>query len=75
MAAHFDTERLAWSLQATAPGLIKTTRSSPDVTAVLAEMTDARIWAGLHYRYSMRDGIELGQRVADQMLRRHFRRV
>jgi hypothetical protein len=36
------------------------------------ELTNARIWGGIHYRTSVEDGAKLGYRVADQVLAHHF---
>jgi hypothetical protein len=38
-----------------------------------AEVDDARIWAGLHYRFSVRAGSALGRQVADYDLGHGFR--
>ena len=36
------------------------------------EVGNARIWGGIHYRTAVEDGIQLGMRVANQVLARHF---
>jgi hypothetical protein len=38
----------------------------------LAEVADARVWAGLHYRFSTLAGVELGREVADYDLEHAF---
>jgi hypothetical protein len=38
------------------------------------EVTNARIWGGIHYRFSVDDGVEIAKRVADQVLAHHFHR-
>jgi hypothetical protein len=35
-----------------------------------AEVNDARIWGGVHYRFSVQAGSALGREVADDALRR-----
>jgi hypothetical protein len=36
------------------------------------DVGNARIWGGIHYRFSVEDGIAIGQKVADQVLSHHF---
>jgi hypothetical protein len=36
------------------------------------EAAEARIWAGIHYRYDIDAGQELGRMVADKTLARAF---
>jgi hypothetical protein len=38
------------------------------------EVTNARIWGGIHYRFSVEDGIEIGRKTAHQVLAHHFHR-
>lgn len=38
------------------------------------EVTDARIWAGIHYRFSIKDGITIGKRTVERVLSHHFQR-
>jgi hypothetical protein len=38
------------------------------------EVTNARIWGGIHYRAATEVGTEIGKKVARQVLSRHFRR-
>jgi hypothetical protein len=37
------------------------------------EIVDARVWAGLHLRSSVEEGVRLGERVAQWALKRYFR--
>jgi VCPO second helical-bundle domain len=39
------------------------------------EVTNARIWGGIHYRTSVEVGTEIGKKVAHQVLAHHFRRA
>ncbi len=38
------------------------------------EVSNARIWGGIHYRTAVEDGVEIGTRVARQVLHDHFHR-
>jgi hypothetical protein len=39
------------------------------------EVTNARIWGGIHYRTSVEVGTEIGKKVEHQVLARQFHRV
>jgi hypothetical protein len=36
------------------------------------DVGNARIWGGIHYRFSVEDGIAIGKKTADQVLAHHF---
>jgi hypothetical protein len=42
---------------------------------LFGEVFWARIYAGFHFYHSLEDGGTLGQRVAEQLLRKHFRQL
>ncbi len=44
------------------------------VGALEDEVTNARIWGGIHFRSAVEDGVRIGRRVADHVLDHHFRR-
>ena len=63
----FGTSKLTWTYtapRAAAPQLVKTERTYTDLGAIMREVTEARIYAGLHYRRSMQHGAEIGRKVA-----------
>jgi hypothetical protein len=62
LAAHFGTSRIPLTMTSTITG---TTRIYRSLTEPADEVSDARVWAGLHFRKSMLDGARLGSRVAD----------
>ncbi len=39
------------------------------------EVSNARIWGGIHYRTSIEDGIKIAKKTANQVLAHHFQRV
>jgi PAP2 superfamily len=39
------------------------------------EVTNARVWGGIHYRSSIDDGVEIGRRTARHVLSHHFQRT
>ena len=38
------------------------------------EVSNARIWGGIHYRTAVDDGMAIGKRVANHVLAHHFHR-
>jgi hypothetical protein len=51
-----------------------TTRSYASLSTALAELLEARIWAGVHYRAASVDGERLSAAVTRDVLRQEFRR-
>jgi hypothetical protein len=49
------------------------THTFEDTRDLLSEVLWARIYAGFHFRHSLNDGADLGEQVAHQLLRNHFR--
>jgi hypothetical protein len=39
------------------------------------EVSNARIWGGIHYRTSIEDGIKIAKKTANQVLTHHFQRL
>jgi hypothetical protein len=67
-----------WTLetpQTAVPQVIQSKRRYRNVNDILDEISDARVWAGLHWRHSMRDGEEIGHKVAEHVTRHFFRRT
>jgi hypothetical protein len=52
-----------------------TTRPYESLSEIVKDMTEARTYAGLHYRDSMRDGTKLGRQAAHYVLSTCFRPV
>jgi hypothetical protein len=38
------------------------------------EVSNARIWGGIHYRFAVEDGVEIGKKTAHHVLAHHFNR-
>jgi hypothetical protein len=63
----FGTNKVTWTLtasRAAIPQLVQTTRTYNDLNALMREIYDARVWAGLHWRHSMMHGAQIGRKVA-----------
>jgi len=42
---------------------------------LLVELGDARVWGGLHYRFSTEAGLRIAEQVVRQNLRHNFRLI
>jgi hypothetical protein len=76
VSAFFGTNRITWTIvtsQSAVPQLVQTERTYDNLNAITREIADARVWAGLHWRHSMRDGGEIGRTVARYIVTRFFR--
>ena len=72
LAYYFGTDDAEFALDSTVTG---TTRDYARFSEVTEEVQDARVWAGLHFRFSTNDGVTLGRQVAHLVTRRYFRPV
>ena len=73
--AFFGTNWVSWTLTTVGvTGLTQTSRSYTSLNAIATDMMNARIYAGLHYRFSMEAGRLLGDKVVDHITARHFKR-
>jgi hypothetical protein len=62
LARFFGNDKIAFRMTSGAP-FAGITRSFASFSQAAAENAESRIYAGLHFRSSCRDGIQLGQRV------------
>ena len=53
-------------------GLQATTRHYNTADELTTEVTNARVWGGLHYRKSATEGLEIARKVATLSLTRFF---
>jgi hypothetical protein len=70
LTAYFDTEEMPYTVTSTVTG---TTHSFNSFEDVVTEVDNARIYGGMHYHHSVKEGNRLGSRVADYMLKTQFR--
>lgn len=68
----FSTERVNWEISSTVTG---TTRVYTNLDDLVSELENARIYSGLHYRFSMEAGTKLGRQVCRDFLANHLRRI
>jgi hypothetical protein len=72
LAAFLGTNRIDLELTSTVPGLLHPTRHYARVNDLVREITDARVWGGIHYRGSAVMGSVLGRKVVRYALARYF---
>jgi hypothetical protein len=78
VAKYFGTGNLSWTLsgnQTAVPQLVQTERRYHNLKAINREIDDARVWSGLHWRHSMRDGDRIGREVAERVFESYFRPI
>nr|WP_221377309.1 vanadium-dependent haloperoxidase [Actinoplanes polyasparticus] len=71
MRAFFGRDDIPFSAYSADSG---TTRAFPSFSAALAEVVEARIWGGVHYRAADEQGVQVGNGVARYVLTHEFRR-
>jgi hypothetical protein len=71
---YFGTRSVRWTLEASVPQVAQKQRSYRDLDEVMREVVNARIWAGLHWRQSMRHGEQIGRAVARHVSKHYFER-
>ncbi len=67
----FDTDEIPFTVTSTVTG---TTHSFSSFEDVVSEVDNARIYGGMHFHHSVKEGNRLGHRVADYILRTRFQR-
>jgi hypothetical protein len=65
----YGTDQVSFSWDSTATG---TTHNYKDLAAFRAESTAARIWGGMHFRFSTETGEKLGQQVGAAAMQGRF---
>jgi hypothetical protein len=70
MTEFFETDEIPYSVTSVVTG---TTHSFNSFEDVVKEVDDARIYGGMHYHHSVKEGNKLGRMVTDYVLRTHFR--
>jgi len=71
LGSYFGRDHLRFSAYSPASG---TTRHYDSLQAATAELMEARIWAGVHYRFASEHGHRLGLAVTHDVLNRAFQR-
>jgi PAP2 superfamily len=69
LESFFGPRRLRFSVDSLVTG---ETRHYKGFSEVAAEVNDARVWAGFHFRYAQEDGSRIGREVARFVVRNFF---
>jgi VCPO second helical-bundle domain len=72
LRAYFGTDRLPLTIDSTVTG---TARSYARLSDILAEVEDARVWSGLHFRTTMVEGAKLARKIVSHVVAHSFRRA
>ncbi|HEY1875005.1 MAG TPA: hypothetical protein VGG67_11430, partial [Steroidobacteraceae bacterium] len=70
LTAFFGTDEVAYQVTSVVTG---TTHQFASVEDVVAEVDSARVFGGMHYRHSVKEGNRLGRWVAEYVLKHKFR--
>jgi hypothetical protein len=71
-ASFFGTNQIELDLTSTAPNVAQPKRHYPRVVDLTEEITDARVWGGIHFRDATTKGLVTGRKVAHWTLKRYF---
>lgn len=74
IAAFLGTQQIDIDLTSTVPGLAQPSRHYRSVEDLKTEIVNARVWAGLHYRNSVTQGLDLARKVVAFSLSGRFGR-
>ena len=69
LGAFFGTDEITFSVNSVVTG---TTHTFENFEDVVTEVDHARVYGGMHYRHSVKEGNRLGRKVVDYVLRSHF---
>ncbi len=69
----FGTDEVGFSMDSTVAGVVNPVRTYDHLSDALAEVLDARIYGGMHYRNSTRIGANMGKQVSRFTTRHFFR--
>jgi hypothetical protein len=69
----FGTDEVAFSIDSSVAGLVNPVRTYGRLSDALAEVLEARIYGGMHYRNSTRVGANIGKQASRFMARHFFR--
>lgn len=78
VASFFGTNKVTWTIvtpTTAVPQVVQTERTYYDLNALMREVDNARVWGGLHWRYTMRHGAQVGRKVTMHVVRNFFRPV
>jgi PAP2 superfamily len=75
LVSFLGTPNINVDITGNAPGLVHATRHYQTASQLINEIGNARVWGGMHFRFSLNPGVRLGQHVAIWTLQRYFQRL
>jgi hypothetical protein len=78
VASFYRTDQVKWTLvtsRTAVPRIEQAERTYNDLDTLKLEIFNARVWGGLHWRYSMLEGAQIGGQVAAHVTKRFFGRT
>jgi hypothetical protein len=69
---YFGTDKMHFTMSSAAPSLLHPVRTYDRFSQALADILNARIYGGMHYRNSTQYGAELGRQVSRQVIDHFF---
>jgi hypothetical protein len=72
LSRFLGTSRIELDLTSTAPNLLQPQRHYQRVSDLTREISNARVWGGIHFRDATEEGLTLGRKVARWTLKRYF---
>ena len=72
LAAFVGSDRINATLSSNLPKLSRPERTYAHADEMVGDMSNARVWGGLHFRHSVDVGADLGSKVASWALERYF---
>jgi hypothetical protein len=75
LVSFLGTNNINVDMTGNAPNLVHPTRHYQTAAQLINEIGNARVWGGMHFRFSVNAGVWLGLRVASWTLQRNFQRT
>jgi hypothetical protein len=72
LATFLGTNRIKLDLTSAAPNVLQPQRHYEQAADLTREVTNARVWGGIHFRDATIKGLTLGRKVAQWTLKRYF---
>jgi hypothetical protein len=75
LVSFLGTSNINVDITGNAAGLVQPTRHYQTAAQLINEIGNARVWGGMHFRFSVNAGVRLGQHLAIWTLQRYFQRT
>jgi hypothetical protein len=75
LSRYFGTDKVRFTIDSLVTGLVTPSYRYRRTGDFVADVKNARVFGGMHYRNSVNDGATLGSRVGSYIAQNYFRRV